>query len=79
MQLSVVKIPKDTSLKYSCEKYLIILKETPAMMVSVILDEKDLMVLESEILRASGLPRPTPTPTIPKGEVEIEDKAWEGL
>ena len=73
MQLSVIKLPDNLNEKYS-EKYLLYIRDDTVGM-SVILDEKQLVVLATEVSNAMSMclqsTKTDPaTPTIPKGECE---------
>ena len=71
MQLSVIKLPDNLNEKYSNEKYLLYIRDDTVGM-SVILDEKQLVVLATEVsnamsmsLQSTKTDHPLP-PTIPK-------------
>ena len=78
MQLSVIKLPDNLNEKYSNEKYLLYIRDDTVGM-SVILDEKQLVVLATEVSNAMSMSlqstktdpsHPVVSPTIPKGECE---------
>ena len=81
MQLSVIKLPDNLNEKYSNERYLLYIRDDTVGM-SVILDEKQLVVLATEVSNAMSMSlQSTKTdplhgidrepPTIPKGNETI--------